>query len=117
VAVRNDGAYEGTWHLWTKFVSSAETPVSTSGYTAIHLKYAGLTNGFDAGEYITAEWYDGSEWHVADQIISNGVWTYRDITLPSGANNNPNLKIRIGTNSNKNTEWARQDAIEVTGTP
>jgi hypothetical protein len=103
--------------MWMKLVSSAETPVSTSGYTGIHLKYAGYTNGFESGEYITAEWYDGSDWHIADQIISNGSWTYRDITLPSGAANNPNFKIRLSTNSNKNTEWARMDAVEVTGSP
>jgi hypothetical protein len=103
--------------MWIKKVSSAETPVSTSGYTGIHLKFAALTNGFEAGEYITAEWYDGSNWHLADQVISNGSWTYSDTTLPSGAANNPSFKIRISCNSNKNTEWARVDAVEVTGTP
>jgi hypothetical protein len=100
-----------------KKISSAETPVSTSGYTSIHLKYAGYTSGFEDGEYIGADWYDGSDWHVADQLINNGNWTYRDITLPSGAANNPSFKIRFTTNSDRNTEWVRIDAVEVTGTP
>ena len=112
----SDNPYEGTYHVAMKQYPSMDTSVSTSGYTNIHLKFAGYTWGFDAGEYMTAEWYDGSDWYIADQFTS-GSWSARDIALPSGAANNPNFKIRISTNSNKNTEWGYVDAVEVTGTP
>jgi hypothetical protein len=93
-----------------------ETSVSTSGYTNIHLKFVGWTNGFDAGEYVTAEWYDGSNWHVAYQLVNQGGYSPIDAALPAGAANNPNFKIRLSTNTDKNTEWAYLDNVELTGT-
>ncbi len=114
-SVTSGSAYQGTYKVFIKLVSSMETSVSTSGYTGIHLKFAAWTNGFDAGEYVTAQWYDGSSWQTADQMVSQGSYTLRDITLPAGAANNPNFRIRLSTNSSQNTEWAYIDNVEVTG--
>jgi hypothetical protein len=115
--VNSGSAYEGTYKLFIKKISYVETSVSTAGYTNIHLRFVGWTNGFDAGEYVTSEWFDGTDWHIADQLISNGGYSPSDVALPSGAANNPSFRIRLSTNSSKNTEWAYLDNIEVTGTP
>jgi hypothetical protein len=115
VSCTSGTAYEGTYKVFIKMIASMEKAVSTSGHTGIHLKFAARTNGFDAGEYVIAQWYDGSSWQTADQMVSQGSYTLRDITLPAGAANNPNFRIRLSTNSSQNTEWAYIDAVELTG--
>jgi len=114
-SVTSGSAYQGTYKAFIKLVSSITTSVSTAGYTSIHLKFVARTNGFDAGEYVTAEWYDGSNWNIAAQMTSDGSYSPSDTALPSGAANNPNFKIRLSTNTSGNTEWAYLDNVEVTG--
>ena len=111
-----EDSYEGTYSAKLKITASMETGVSTVGYTSIHLKYARRTNNLDAGEYLTADWFDGTDWNTLEQTQQTA-WAFKDWTLPSGAANNPDFKIRYTVNANKNTEFGFVDVVEVTGTP
>ena len=93
-----------------------EKAQSTSGYTSIHVKYARKIHNFDSGEYLTVEWYDGSDWNNIEQAPNEDTWVLKDWTLPSGAANNSSFKIRFSTNADKNTEFAHVDNVEITGT-
>ena len=111
-----ESPYAGTYHARVKNAGGAMwRTISTAGSTNIHLKYAGMTHLLDAGESLRVEWYDGSTWHLVEDLLSEGSYTYRDWTLPSGAANNPNFAVRFSSICNKNTEWGDVDNVEVTG--
>jgi hypothetical protein len=112
--VRTDDPYTGSYHAGAKRGAWFKHTVSTVGYTNIHLKYAGRTKGFDSGEFLTVEWYDGSTWHVVDEL-NNETYLPRDWTLPAGAADNAAFAVRFTANADKNTEWGYADNIEVTG--
>ncbi len=108
--------YEGTYSVKLKQTASMETAISTVGRTSIHFKYARTTNGnLDAGEYLTASWYDGTNWNTVEQVGNAQPWAEKDWTLPSGANNNANFKIRFSINASQTTEYGFVDVVEVTG--
>jgi hypothetical protein len=112
-----ESVYEGTYSVKLKITASIETAFSTVGYTNIHFKYARSTNSsLDAGEYLTADWYDGADWNIVEQVSGGDPWAEKDWALPSGAANNANFKIRFSINADKNTEFGFVDIIEVTGT-
>jgi hypothetical protein len=113
--IRSDFPYEGSYCAGAEMFGWFKRTISTAGYTGIHLKYAGMTRNMDAGESLTVEWYDGSQWHVIDELFSNDVYVLRDWTLPSGAENNPAFAVRFTGNAERNKEWGYADNVEVTG--
>ena len=112
-----ENIYEGAYSCKLKQTASIETSISTVGYTSIHFKYARATNSnLDAGEYLTASWYDGTNWNAVEQVGASSAWALKDWTLPSGANNNANFKIRFSINASQTTEIGYVDVVEITGT-
>jgi len=69
---------------------------------------------FDSGEYLYAEWWDGSNWNELEHY--QGGLANADFVCGSGADNNANFKVRWRTNVDKNPEFANVDDVEVTGT-
>ncbi|MHC4649046.1 MAG: hypothetical protein ACYTBJ_26635, partial [Planctomycetota bacterium] len=61
--VSNKADYAGTYGAKIPSTASIEKALSTVGYTDIHVKYYRKTKGLDSGEYLYAEWYDGSGWN------------------------------------------------------
>jgi len=97
-------------------MSWIEKAVSTSGYTDIHVKYARKTVKLDPGEEFEAEWYDGSTWYVLESTLDTN-WAVKDWTLPAGANNNPNFRIKFTSSGmHPSNEYSYLDDVEVTGT-
>jgi hypothetical protein len=113
--VRSERYYEGAYSAGAKLSGSFERTISTAGYTDVRVKYAGLTWGMDAGEYLLVEWYDGNSWAVLDQLYSEATWTLRDWDMAAGADDNTGFALRFTAVANKNTEWAYADNVEVTG--
>jgi len=71
----------------------------------------------EAGEYLYAEWYNGSSWHELEAVTNDEPWAVKDWTLPTGANNNPNFKIRFRTDSSSGAnDIGHVDDVEVSGT-
>jgi hypothetical protein len=114
VQVRDITPYEGVYNAGAKRGGTFERTISTAGSTNVHVKYAGMTTGFEAGESLKVEWYDGSTWHLLDELNSE-TWVYRDWDMPAGADDNAAFALRFTGNADKNTEWANADNIEVTG--
>jgi hypothetical protein len=80
----------------------------------VHLKYVRRTEKLDNGEFLHAEWWDGSSWNILESTKASA-WAPQDWTLPASADDNANLKIRFRLDSSANNEKARIDDVEVTG--
>jgi len=106
--------YTGTYGAKLGKASWIEKAVSTSGKTSIHLKYVRKTAGLDAGEAFTAQWYNGSTWYVLESTLDTN-WAVKDWTLPTGANNNANFRIKFTSNGNVTQEYSYLDDVEVSG--
>ena len=91
-----------------------ERAIDTSGFTNIHLKYVWTTFQLDPNERLFAEWFDGSDWHIAGETRAKG-WKARDHALGSGADNNPAFKIRFRVNAEMQMERGDVDNVEVIG--
>jgi hypothetical protein len=62
------------------------------------------------------EWWDGSNWNELETLTGSSDWTYKDMTCGSGADNNPNFKLRYRTDGTKNNQSAKVDEVEISGT-
>jgi hypothetical protein len=112
--------YTGTYGAKLGKTSWIEKAVSTSGRTSIHVKYARKAVGLDPDEPVepeafTAQWYDGSNWQVLESTVDTN-WAVKDWTLPTGANNNANFRIKFTSNGHApNQEYSYLDDVEVNG--
>jgi hypothetical protein len=117
--VRNDANYTGTYGARLANTTWMQKIKNTEGYDAIHVKYRRATKSFDAGENLYVEWsIDGNTWNNLETVqtasYSDGL---QDKLCNTGADNNPNFRIRFRTNANRTTEYAYIDDVEITGTP
>jgi hypothetical protein len=116
-SVSEGAAYTGVYGAKLKKATWIEKAVSTVGYDTIHVKYRRQTNGFDAGENLVVEWYNGSGWNNLETVqnadYSDGL---QDKTCGAGADENADFKIRFLTNTDKNNESAYIDDVVVSGT-
>lgn len=93
--------------------------ISTQGYTSIQIKYDFRTHNYDAGETLTLDWSkDGKSWQTAAVHPPTVAWTTVTTTLPTAAEGQTVLYIRLSTNANGNsgTETADIDNFSVSGT-
>ncbi|MHC4397002.1 MAG: DNRLRE domain-containing protein [Planctomycetota bacterium] len=111
----NKAEYTGIYGAAIKGTAWMEKAISTAGFTTIHVKYARKTKGLDSGEYLYAEWHDGSDWNQLEATQATS-WSAQDKTCGSGADNNAAFKIRFRTNANRGNEYAYVDDVEITGT-
>jgi hypothetical protein len=111
----NKAEYTGTYGAAVKATAWMEKAISTAGFTAIHVKYVRRTGGLDSGEYLYAEYHDGTQWNELEATQATS-WASQDKTCGSGADNNADFKIRFRTNANNASEYAYIDDVEITGT-
>jgi hypothetical protein len=112
--------YSGTYTLQCMpfgAENSIQTNISTLGHTNITFSFYATTSGLDSGEYISADWYNGTGWTnlmpQTQEIPSHTLYSY---TLPTSANNNPDLKIRFNCYAGSNNERCYIDNVQVNGT-
>ncbi len=109
-------AYTGLYGAQTKrLITWYEKAVSTTGYSDIHVRYVRSTTGLGTGEFLYAEWYDGSGWNQLE-ATQDTAWAQQDWTLSAVANDNSAFKIRFRSNADGNPEKTYVDDVEVTGT-
>jgi len=93
--------------------------VSTLGYNNINLGYwYRITESLGSHDHVYVQWTgDGSNWNtlVDYNNLASGDWTYRTISLPSGAINNPEFEIRFRASSLEDDDTFRLDDVLVTG--
>ncbi len=76
--------------------------INTSEYTNLTITfYKEVSIGSGASAEFKFDWYDGSSWHNLEDDTSDdgGNYVKKTFTLPAGAENNPNFKIRYICNS------------------
>jgi len=110
--VSGSAALSGSYGAMLRKTTSIEVGVSTVGATGIHVKYSVRTSGYDNGEAMSVEWFDGSSWNLLEANSSSS-WVNRDHALPAAAANNPNFRLRISTNANRKQEKGYLDDVEV----
>ena len=110
-------AYTGIYGAKLKAVASITKPLSTAGYTDIHVKFWRKTKGLDSGEYLYCEWSDdgGLHWYELGKTQATS-WAQEDFTCPAGAANNPNFQVRFRTNASNAGEYGCVDDVEIVGT-
>jgi len=111
----NKAEYTGTYGAQLKGTAWMEKAISTTGFTAIHVKYLRKTKGLDSGEYLYVEYHDGTQWNELEATQATS-WASQDKTCGSGADNNAGFKIRFRTNASNANEYAYIDDVEITGT-
>lgn len=115
----SDDPYEGASSAYVKKTGAGnptymEKTIDTSGCTGLTLSYYRQLKGFDVADDFSCEYYDGS-WHTLEYVNSeNGGYEYREYTLPSSCENNPNFKIRFMAECGAVTEKAYVDNVLVT---
>ncbi|MCK4650065.1 hypothetical protein KAT36_02430 [Candidatus Pacearchaeota archaeon] len=115
-----EDAYNGTYHAEAENTDSNSTlltNISTEDYGNISFSFWYDTDNFEAGDYLFADWYNGTDWINVLTVdgTNTGAYTLSNNTLTSDANNNPNFAIRFICNSDKNNEWCQVDYIHVIG--
>jgi len=115
-------SYTGTYHAeagGTINESILSVDISTENYENITFNFYWDTDLLDPdqGEYLAADYYNGTNWKNLLTNNSNPtIYILFNTTLPSDANNNPNFAIRFRCLSNLGTEECKIDNVEVRGT-
>lgn len=94
--------------------------ISTVGYSNIRFNFCMTAESLESGEYCQAQYSTdgGTTWTVAAEIRDpNDLNTFvpKSITLPSAAENIPNLKIRFRVYGNANNDYMKVDEVFVKG--
>ena len=98
--------------------ASLERTISTAGYSSIEVSFYLGAMQLEAGENVQALWYNGSTWTVLTQldgVIGGPVWNSYTYSLPAGAGNNPNFKLRFKVNGSWPTDYGYVDDVVVKG--
>ena len=111
--------YQGLWcaqsqpRSTTEPASVLERTISTVGYQGIALRYYRKLVGIDAADEFKAKWFDGVSWSVLEQTGSasanDASYVLKSFSLPSSANNNPNLKVKFECTAGAVSEYCRVD--------
>jgi glutamine amidotransferase-like uncharacterized protein len=100
----------------TNPASSMEKAISTTGYSNITVSYYRKLSLPTALKVFKAKWYDGTTWYTLESAnnTNDASYQYRSFTLPSGAENNPNFKIKFECTAGSVSNFCRADSVLVT---
>ena len=117
----------GNWHAQSRPLSSLigasvlEKHIGTAGYTDINISYYRKLIELDATDEFRVKWFDGLGWNVLEQTAYNygndSAYVFRNFSLPPGANNNADLRIRFECSAQALNEYCRVDDVLLQGTP
>ena len=98
--IDNSNPYEGTYHISVDpngAESVIETNITTKGYKNIKFSFVYSTDKINDGEYIAADWYNGSDWVnvLYDGTTLNGNYVFVEYNLSNIADNNEVFRIRF----------------------
>jgi hypothetical protein len=114
IQVHGNAANTGSFGARLRRTSSLEHAIDASGRANIVLSYARATSGYDGGEFLTVDWFDGSGWTVLEATNATGFVT-QSFSLGAAADGNPNLRIRFSASANRNNEVSLLDDVVVSG--
>ncbi len=116
--ISDTGPRAGKYHIRasdTGNESIIETNISTEGYENITLAFYARTHALDTGEYVAADWYNGTDWINLLQQRKVGPYTLYNFSLSADAENNPDFKIRFRCLSNRHNEYCDIDSVLLQG--
>ena len=113
--VKNGAALSGLKGARVRKSTSIERAINTSGFTNIELFYSRRSKNYDAGEFLTVEWFNGATWTTLE-TVNTTAWSDRSFALPAAAANNPGFRIRFSSNANEGKERGDVDDVLVIGT-
>ncbi|MBN2132479.1 MAG: tandem-95 repeat protein [Sedimentisphaerales bacterium] len=108
-----------TFAARTNMTAYIERAINTAGYGNVTVSYRCLSIDMEEGEALYAEWsvdLGGEEWNTIDPVVYNSLVEKTDLPL-TGADNNPEFRIRFRANANKNKEYGYIDDVVVKGVP
>ncbi len=118
--------FQGSWHAQSQPQSTSEPAsiiertISTTGYNTIIFNYSRKLIGLDVADEFQAEWFDGSSWTILEQTGSesedNAAYLSKQFSLPAGASNNANFRIKFECTAGAVSEFCRVDNVLVQGT-
>jgi len=106
----------GSWGARLTATTWMEKSFSTVGYNTISLSLARRTSGYDAGEFLYIEWWNGSAWATLG-TVNTTAWATATFNLPTAAGSNAAFKFRFRSNANANNERGDIDAVSLSGIP
>jgi len=111
-----DSPFEGNYLVEadnTDGESILQNNISTIGYTNLTLTFYYDTDGLDSGEYIAADYYNGSDWFEVLNVEDTTGWTLFNYSLNETAENNENFSIRFRCNSSTPNEECKVDNVKL----
>jgi len=113
-AMVDGNAFSGSYAARIDDSGSFQNVVSTEGYADIELQYARYTYGYDFAEELTVQWStNGASWNTVETYT--GGWGLNQVSLGTGAANQPTLYIRFLSDANGLYERFRIDDVAVIG--
>ena len=95
--------------------SILETRVDTTVLTKINFSFYAQTIGLDIGEYVAADWHNGTHWiNVLPETEDINSYTFYSYNL-TNADKNPNFKIRFRCYASTPNERCYIDNVQVDG--
>ena len=93
--------------------------IPTTGYSSVAVSFSIGGASLEAGEYVAAEWSDGTTWTTLQQITSPGDGALHPytISLPAVAANNAAFAIRFRISGSASNDNGYIDDVQVTGIP
>jgi subtilisin family serine protease len=113
-SVTSAAAQAGAYGAKLKKVAWIEKAFDTTGFTDVSVNYHRQTSGYDGGENLYVEWYDGGGWNSLETIQSASYGDgQQSVACGAGADDNANFRIRFRTNANRNNELTYVDGVEI----
>ncbi|MDP6938589.1 MAG: M12 family metallo-peptidase [Planctomycetota bacterium] len=115
--LKKGGVGTGACTVGTEATWIESPSISTVGYSSVQINLAAhFRNNTLSCEYLDLQWWNGSTWK-SYATVEKHVWDEYTFSLPAGATNNPDLRLRFVTNAKGQKERGEVDDILVIGTP
>jgi hypothetical protein len=118
-AVSSSSPYAGSYRAEANNVDAQtflQANISTARHQNINFSFYARTIGLDSGEYIAADWYNGTAWINLLNVQTIASYTLYSYNLPVAASNKSNFKIRFRCLNNLGNEYCLVDNVRVSGT-
>ena len=90
--------------------------ISTVNYENIILSYSYRADNLESSDEVKVQWSDGSTWNTLftiDDDNDDDQWHNKSHNLPTGANNNPDFKIRFDADLNNSNDEVYLDNVKL----
>ncbi len=100
--------------------SAITRAISTRGYKNITLVIYLGAKSYEGAEKLTLSWWNGASWKTLAAIKNrsareNGKLNRMKFSLPTGANNRPDFKIRVSQSGADLADFGYVDSVQITG--